>query len=129
VLIVVKGEKMYNHTITLIVPLDALDIAKAINRHLDWDDVGGAEGFNTRVEKDGVVYASYSRLCDEAYAANAAMLVTIAEELFALCQADTRFEEKPTLEACQAFCDVAEAYVDNVAEGYSYVEEKGGCNG
>lgn len=111
----------YNHTITLIVPLNALDIAKAINRHLDSDDVGGAEGFSTIYEKDGKQYAGYSRLCDAEYASKAALLVTIAEELFALCEADTRFEEKPTLEACQLFCDVAEAYVDCPAERYELV--------
>lgn len=115
---------IYNHNIILIVPLSALRIAKAINRHLDSDDVGGEYGFEQRVIKDGVVYAAYSRLCDEQYASNAAMLVTIAEELFALCQADTRFEEKPTLEECQAFCDVAEAYVDSPAEGYELVVEQ-----
>jgi hypothetical protein len=116
------GEQMnYDHTITLIVPLDALDIAKAINRHLDHDDVGGFEGFSTRMTKDGIEYASYSRMCDSAYAQNAAMLVTVASELFDLCQADTRFEDKPTLEDCEAFCAVAEAYVDSSAEGYELV--------
>ena len=108
----------YNHTITLIVPINALDIAKAINRHLDSDDVGGAEGFSVRMTKDGNEYASYSRLCDSDYAAKAAMLVTVPSELFAVCEADTRFEDKPTLEDCEAFCNVAEAYVDCAAEGY-----------
>jgi hypothetical protein len=111
----------YNHTITLIVPINALDIAKAINRHLDVDDVGGYEGFSTRYVKDGKEYAGYSRLCDAEYASKAALLVTIAEELFALCEADTRFEEKPTLEACQLFCDVVEAYVDCSVDGYELV--------
>ena len=112
---------MYNHTITLIVPVSALDIAKAINRHLDSDDVGGFDGFSTRMTRDGQEYASYSRLCDSDYAAKAAMLVTIPSELFAVCEADTRFEDKPTLADCEAFCNVAEAYVDCVVEGYSLV--------
>ena len=114
----------YDHTITLIVPLTALDIAKAINRHLDNDDVGGAEGFDTRVTKDGITYASYSRLCTSDYAQNAAMLVTVASELFDLCQADTRFTEKPTLAECEAFCAVAEAYVDCAADGYEAVQQE-----
>jgi hypothetical protein len=114
----------YNHTITLIVPLDALDIAKAINRHLDSDDVGGAEGFSVRMTKDGIEYASYSRLCDADYAQKAAMLVTVASELFDLCQADTRFEDKPTLADCEQFCAVAEAYVDSTADGYELVTQE-----
>jgi hypothetical protein len=111
----------YNHTITLIVPVGALDIAKAINRHMDSDDVGGEHGFSTRMTKDGNEYASYSRLCDSDYAQKAAMLVTIPEELFAVCEADTRCEDKPSLEDCEAFCNVAEAYVDWVVEGYTLV--------
>lgn len=112
---------IYDHNITLIVPLAQLEIAKTINRHLDNDEPGGYEAFQTQYEKEGKIYAGYSRMCDAEYASKAALLVTIAEELFALCEADTRFETKPTLEECQAFCDVAEAYVDSTTEGYSLI--------
>lgn len=114
----------YNHTITLIVPVTDLDIAKAINRHLDWDDSGGGEGFSVRMTKDGNEYASYSRLCDSDYAQKSAMLVTVASELYDLCQADTRFEIKPSLEDCETFCAVAEAYVDCQPEGYELVVQE-----
>ena len=113
---------MYDHNIVLIVPLESLDIAKSINRHLDQDDVGGGEGFSTKLIKDNKEYSSYSRLCNSDYASKAALLVTIPEELFELCKNDTRFDTKPTIEDCIQFCDKAEAYVDCQPEGYLPLE-------
>lgn len=106
---------IYDHALTLVVPLNALDIAKAVNRHLDSDDVGGYDAYQQRVTDGTTVFAAYSRPCDSEYAAKAAMLVTIASELFDLCLADSRFEDKPSLEDCEAFCAVAECYVDSPA--------------
>jgi len=103
----------YDHTITLLVPVTDVQLAKLINQHLDQDDVGGAGGFTQRVTKDSIEYAVYSRPCDSTYANNAAMLLTIGQELFDMCQADSRFETKPTIEECEQFCLIAEAYVDS----------------
>lgn len=114
---------IYDHNLTLVVPLNALDIARAINRHLDSDDVGGGEGFNVRVTDGTTVFAAYSRPCDSEYAAKAAMLVTVASELHELCLADSRFEDKPTLADCEQFCAVAECYVD-CASPYEQVIEQ-----
>lgn len=115
---------IYDHNLTLIVPVDRLAVAKSINRHLDRDDVGGGDGFSARVSKDGVIYAVYSRLCDAAYASQAAMLVTVPEELHALCLADSRFDDKPSLAECAEFCSVALCFVDTPPEGFEPVVEE-----
>ena len=103
---------IYDHNLTLVVPLAQLEIAKAINRHLDGEDVGGYEGFSQRVTDGTTVFAAYSRPCDQGYVDASAMLVMIPEVLYQVCQADERFETKPSLEDCEAFCLVAECYVD-----------------
>jgi hypothetical protein len=114
----------YDHTITLIVPLDALDIAKRVSRALD-PDVGGYDAFQSRVTKAGVEFASYSTSCVASFAQNAAMLLAIPEELYAMVSADyaSRWPdlECPTLEECTALCSVIECYVDCQAEGYEQV--------
>ena len=114
---------IYDHNITLVVPLDALAIAKSINRHLDTDDVGGEYGFGQRVTDGTNTFAAYSRMCDSEYASKAALLVTVPEELFAMCEADSRFETNPTLEDCAAFCAVAEAYVDSPSPYENVIEQ------
>lgn len=117
----------YNHTITLIVPLDQLETAKRVSRALD-PDSGGYEAFMSRVTKDGIEYASYSTPCTASFAQNAAMLLAIPEELHAMIAADyaTRWPdfECPTLEECAALCAVIECYVDCAAEGYEPVVQE-----
>lgn len=104
---------IYDHSITLVVSIDQLETAKRISRALD-PDVGGYEAFQQRNE-DGTK-AIYSTPCTASFAANAAMLLALPDELLAVVAADyaARWADlpAPTLEEVTAFCADVECYVD-----------------
>ena len=115
----------YDHTLQMIVPVALVDLARSINRALDYDDVGGADAFQRRVSKGGAEFFSYSRPCDADYAQRAAMLFMVPGELHAAVRWDyeTRWPDLPvpTLADCGRFCASAECFVDAPAKGYEPV--------
>lgn len=104
----------YDHTLQMIVPVALVDLARSINRALDYDDVGGADAYQTELA-DGRF--TYSRPCDVNYAQLAAMLFAAPEILHSVIEADyaKRWPDltPPTYEQCIEFCAVAECYVDD----------------
>jgi len=60
---------IYNHNVSLIVPIAHLQTAKAVSRALD-PDIGGANAFQMMLSSDGsepVTHAAYYTPCSESF--------------------------------------------------------------
>ncbi len=104
--------KIYNHTISLKLPLSLADIAAKVGKALD-DDVGGEHNFHRDIisfDGETPIYGdtiSTSVMVTADFKAQSDYMMLHPEALFAACAADyaTRWPElvPPTLEECEAF--------------------------
>ena len=97
------------------VPIELCDVARSINRSLDFDDTGGAGGFCTTEVIGDTEFSTYSRKAPQEYIQRLSTLLMVPEELYGYCRIDYAKRwpelEAPTLAEVLTFCQEALCYV------------------
>lgn len=97
------------------IPVALCDIARSVNRALDFDDTGGAGGYSTVELIGDTEFSTYSRKAPQEYIERLSTMLMVPEELYGYCRIDYAQRwpelEAPTLAEVLTFCQEVLCYV------------------